>query len=224
MSVTLRALGMALLLAATACRQAPEEPRAPGPGSGDSGLAVPAGSRGSVTGMPDPSAPLPPQPTGAVTDPAATQDALATEATDASPNGDAPSDAIPPDAADPAAAAAGIVQDYYAAINAGEYGRAHALWDDGGAARGQTLEQFAAGFAQTREVRVMLQPATDLEGAAGSQFIRIPVTLEATQRDGSLRRYAGSYVLQRSMVDGATAEQREWRIDSASLQEVGIRK
>jgi len=46
----------------------------------------------------------------------------------------------------------------------------------------------------------------------------VPVTLDATQRDGSTHHYAGSFTLRRAVVDGATDEQRAWRIASASLR------
>ena len=65
----------------------------------------------------------------------------------------------------------------------------------------------------------MVQPGTPgrLDAAAGSRYVEVPVTVEAAQRDGSVRRYAGSYTLRRAVVDGATAEQRAWRIASANL-------
>jgi hypothetical protein len=57
-----------------------------------------------------------------------------------------------------------------------------------------------------------------MEAAAGSRFIQVPVTIEATTRDGGTQRYSGTYTLRRAMVDGATPEQRAWRIASASLR------
>ena len=36
--------------------------------------------------------------------------------------------------------------------------------------------------------------------------------------DGRQQNYRGKYVLRRSMVDGATAEQRVWRIYSADIE------
>ena len=56
-----------------------------------------------------------------------------------------------------------------------------------------------------------------MEGAAGSRFIQVPVTIEAQMRDGGTQRYTGTYTLRRAVVDGATPEQRAWRIASASL-------
>ncbi|WP_101925925.1 MULTISPECIES: hypothetical protein [Luteimonas] len=116
-------------------------------------------------------------------------------------------------------AAAAVIRTYYAAINALDFSRAYTLWSDGGRASGQTPEQFAEGFADTAAVLVDLGAPRNPGAATGSRFIEIPVTLRAQQRDGSSRRFAGHYVLRRAVVDGASSEQRGWRIASADLQE-----
>ena len=56
--------------------------------------------------------------------------------------------------------------------------------------------------------------------AAGSRFIEVPVAVSATRDDGSVHKYVGNYTLRRAVVDGATPEQRTWRIASADLREV----
>jgi hypothetical protein len=140
------------------------------------------------------------------------------------PDGDGPLTAPPaPDAgaAEPIAAdAVALVRDYYAAINARDYARAYALWSDGGQASGQTPQQFADGFAGTQAVSAEIGAPGRQDAGAGQRYIEVPVALRATQADGSVRRFAGSYVLHRTVVDGASAEQRGWRIRSADLREV----
>jgi hypothetical protein len=140
------------------------------------------------------------------------------------PDGDGPLTAPPaPDAgaAEPTAAdAVALVRDYYAAINARDYARAYALWSDGGQASGQTPQQFADGFAGTQAVSAEIGAPGPQDAGAGQRYIEVPVALRATQADGSVRRFAGSYVLHRTVVDGASAEQRSWRIRSADLREV----
>ena len=116
--------------------------------------------------------------------------------------------------------AAAVIRTYYAAINALDYPRAYALWSDGGRASGQSPEQFAAGFGETSVVMVDIGTPGAVEGAAGSRFIEIPVSLRAQQSDGSSRRFEGRYVLRRAVVDGASDAQRSWRIASADLREV----
>lgn len=140
------------------------------------------------------------------------------------PDGDGP--LIAPPATDTgvagptAADAVSVVRDYYAAINARDYGRAHGLWSGNGSASGQSPQQFAAGFAQTQGILVELGAPGREDAGAGQRYVEVPVAVRATQADGSVRRFAGSYVLQRTVVDGATAEQRSWRIRSADLREV----
>lgn len=143
------------------------------------------------------------------------------------PDGPGPLTAPPaPDigAAEPTAAdAVHVLRDYYAAIDARDYSRAYALWSGGGKASGQTPEQFANGFADTRSVSVQIGAPGTQDAGAGQRYVEVPVAVRATQADGSVRRYVGSYVLHRAVVDGATPEQRNWRIRSADLREVAPR-
>ncbi len=113
-----------------------------------------------------------------------------------------------------------VVREYYAAINGRNYARAFALWADAGRATGQSPEQFANGFSDTEGVSVEVMAPGRVDAAAGSRHVEIPVTLSATQDDGSLRKYVGAYTLRRTVADGATPEQRAWRIASADLREV----
>lgn len=140
------------------------------------------------------------------------------------PDGDGPLTAPPAadtGAAEPTAAdAVTVVRDYYAAINARDYGRAYSLWSDNGGASGQSPQQFAGGFAQTQGVSVDIGAPGREDAGAGQRYVQVPVALSATQADGGVRRFAGSFVLHRAVVDGATAEQRSWRIRSADLREV----
>lgn len=127
----------------------------------------------------------------------------------------------PPAGAEPGAAdAAAVVRSYYAAINAGQYPRAYALWSDGGRASGQTGAQFAGGFSDTARVTASTGAPGRVEGAAGSRYVTVPVAVEAIQDDGTIRHYDGTYTLRRAVVDGATAEQRQWRISDADLRQV----
>jgi hypothetical protein len=56
-----------------------------------------------------------------------------------------------------------------------------------------------------------------MDAAAGSRYVRVPVTVTRTLRDGGTVRSNGMVTLRRSVVDGATPEQRAWRIASADL-------
>lgn len=124
------------------------------------------------------------------------------------------------DAAEPAAGeAVAVVRAYYAAIAAGQYAQAYGLWSDGGRSSGQTPQQFAAGFADTRAVSVQPGEPGRVEGMAGSRHVEVPVSVTTTRADGRQQRYVGAYVLRRGTADGASAGQRAWRIASAELRE-----
>jgi hypothetical protein len=191
-------------------------------GDAEAPLPKPEAGAGSVTGMPD--APGP----GHVGTPVA--DADASLSPDEAGDGDVllpPDEAVPASSGDaqapaePAPAdAVAVVQAYYAAIAARQYPRAYALWSGGGDASGQTAQQFAGGFADTASVSAEVGEPGRVDAAAGSRYIEIPVSITATRRDGSVHRYAGAYTLRRAVVDGATDEQRAWRIASADLREV----
>ncbi|HEX6939443.1 MAG TPA: hypothetical protein VF158_08525 [Longimicrobiales bacterium] len=124
-----------------------------------------------------------------------------------------------PGAQDPgsAEAAAAVVRDYYAAIAAGDYARAYAHWADGGAASGQSFDEFRRGFARTASVRAVVGRPGRIEGAAGSRYVAIPVEICATTTDGAAQCFRGTYTLRRAVVPGASEEMRRWHIYSADI-------
>jgi len=177
----------------------------------DESLPKPETAAGSVTGMPNPGTPSAlPAPAdnlaiGNENPDIATED---TPALDSELSTLASSDA-----------AVLVLREYYAAINARDYGKAYAQWSGGGRASGQSPQQFADGYATTQGVSVVLGEPGPIEGAAGSRYVQIPATLDATQADGSIRHYTGTFTLRMTMVDGASEAQRSWHIASADLLE-----
>ncbi len=136
----------------------------------------------------------------------------------AAPQAPQPDTATMPGAADTAVAdPADVVRRYYAAIAARDYRTAYALWGNGGAASGQTYAAFAAGFAHTASVEADVGEPGRVEGAAGSRYVTVPVSVRATTAAGERQRFEGTYTLRRSVVDGASAAQRRWHIDSAHI-------
>lgn len=119
---------------------------------------------------------------------------------------------------DSAADAVDVVRAYYRAINERRYPDAYRLWASGGAASGKTLEAFRDGFVSTVSVDVVLGTPGRIEGAAGSRYVEIPVRIHAVTTAGGRQAFSGMYTLRRSVVDGATPEQRAWRIYSAKIR------
>ena len=197
-------------------------------------LPVPDAGRGGVTGMPDlpgPGAIGTPDPdqgreTVDPQDSAADLDGLPEEHDAISRNMHRADQSIdvyePPDAPEEPGAneAVATVREYYAALDSGSFARAYRSWSGGGAATGQSPQQFADSFAGTAAQSVEFMTPGRIDAAAGSHYIEVPVMIEATRRDGSVQRYAGAYTLRRAVADGASAEQSAWRIVSADLREV----
>ena len=127
--------------------------------------------------------------------------------------------AEPSSGRNPTSDVAAVIQRYYESIDSGDLRSAYALWARGGEASGKSFAEFAAGFAGTSDVRVTVGDSIRVEGAAGSQYATIPVSVDATLRSGESQHFAGTYTLRRSMVDGATAEQRTWHIEAAKLRQ-----
>lgn len=180
-------------------------------------LPLPGAQGGSVTGMPNPGMPSsrPVLVEGIPTideEPGVPASPVTAEQVEAA-------DALMPAPGDGTDAAIGVLRDYYVAINARDYARAFANWSDGGRASGQSPQQFVDGFAETEGVSVAFGEPGRIEGAAGSHYIEIPVTVDATQLDGSTRHFIGKYTLRMTVVDGASPAQRTWHIASANLAE-----
>lgn len=123
-----------------------------------------------------------------------------------------------PDRASPEAAVA-VIQRYYRAIDTGDYRDAYALWAQQGEASRQSFADFKRGFAHTRSTIVAVGKPGNQEGAAGSTYISIPVTVSAITDQGEQQHFAGTYQLRRvNDVDGVTDAQLHWHIRSATLR------
>jgi len=130
----------------------------------------------------------------------------------------APSDSAAPPDSDSVESAANVVRAYYRDINQRRYEDAYRLWASDGAASGKSLDAFRDGFENTATVGVELGTPGPIGAAAGSRYVEVPVRITAVATDGGRQTFSGSYTLRRSVVDGATAEQRSWRIYSAKVR------
>ena len=128
-----------------------------------------------------------------------------------------PSTTPSPDEAD-TTGPADVIYAYYASINSGDYRSAYEMWSGKGEASKKTFDQFRAGFSDTETTAVAIGTIGGEDAAAGSRYVTIPVTIDARTKGGKKQSFTGEYVLRRSVVDGATSEQRSWRIYSASIR------
>ena len=191
------ALSLAALLAACGDRKPAGGADA---ATGEESLPKPTAAGGSVTGMPAPGASTPDPGRVAEPAPAAVEVLAQADATDPSATQAEPG----------AEAAVAVLRDYHASINARDFARAYSLWRQ----NPQTPAQFADGYAGTTGVNVEIGVPGPVDAAAGQRFIEIPVRLDATKADGRVDRYAGRYLLHRSVVEGGNPD---WRIERATL-------
>jgi hypothetical protein len=123
----------------------------------------------------------------------------------------------PDSLADSSRGAEAVVRAYYAAINNRDYQRAYAAWAGDGPPGRPTLQAFAAGFAGTDSVRVVLGAPGRIEGAAGSRYVTIPVRVRAFEHGRGPREYVGGYTVRRTVIPGSDAASQRWHLYSANL-------
>lgn len=115
--------------------------------------------------------------------------------------------------------AARRLQEYCDAVATKRYGEAYAYWGEGGKRSGLTLEQFRASFAKYGAYDCHIGKPGDAEGAAGSSYITIPLQVTGVLTKGGGFVLQGPITMRRvNDVDGSTAEQRRWHIESSSLK------
>lgn len=170
---------------------------------------------GDVAPRPDVARPDPSAPAVVPDAPDRPPDSAPVDPGDTGDTGDT-GDMVRPPPADGADAAASVLRDYFELVAAGRHADARALWAPG--TTGETLEPLVEGDTGAGSISATVGTPGRIEGAAGSRYVSIPVSLEVVGHDGSVQHAEGSYVLRRSVVDGATPEQRRWRIHSADLR------
>jgi hypothetical protein len=112
-----------------------------------------------------------------------------------------------------------LIGNYYRWINQKKYQGAFNIWEkgqDGSAVNGQSFETFESGFKDTASVNAEIGAPSEIEGAAGSNYIQIPVIISATSTDGSQQKFAGAYTMRSSNM----ADDRSWYIYSAKVKKI----
>jgi len=188
----------------------------------DTPLPKPAPAGGPVTGMPSKPGPGPVGPPASASDgedalPSNGEAGMQGDATATTAPGDATTGTPTTDAGSAAAEptvdeAADVVRGYYAALVAHDLPRAHAYW-----AQGMRPAAEPGAEPDTTGLAVDVGAPGRMDAAAGSRYVRVPVTLTRTLRDGSTTHSTAMVTLRRSVVDGATPEQRAWRITAADV-------
>jgi hypothetical protein len=112
-----------------------------------------------------------------------------------------------------------LLRNYYRWINARKYDGAFGVWekrDDGNAANGQSFTQFKNGFRDTRSVSAVVGTPGEIGGAAGSNFVEVPVDISAVTNTGKKQKFVGTYTFRSSNV----ADDKSWYIYAAKVKQV----
>lgn len=120
---------------------------------------------------------------------------------------------------DSARGAVNVLRHYYADLDRGDFHAAYQRWGNGGLDSRQSFADFKRGFAETASTAITPGQPGDSEGAAGSLYIDVPVTIYARLKNGATQTFSGHYTLRRvNNVPGSTQAQRRWHIYSADLK------
>lgn len=111
--------------------------------------------------------------------------------------------------------AADVMQHYYALIGQKRYAEALPLWGPAG----PSAQAFTQSFSDKLEYHGLVGSPGEIEGAAGSLFVTVPVQVYGRLKDGRELHQLGKATLRRvNDVPGSTAAQRTWHIESIALQ------
>lgn len=108
------------------------------------------------------------------------------------------------------AAARSVMVDYASLAEKGDFAKAADYWTNA-----NNAAQFAADLENYPKVAMSVGEPGEIEGAAGSSFINLPVVLNLTLRSGAPYSMTCKAVLRRvNDVPGATRKQLRWNIQA----------
>ena len=106
-----------------------------------------------------------------------------------------------------------VLQSFGALIEQKRFGEARQLWAGGTPQAQMSDAEFAAQYGGYSEIHLQVGAPGDMEGAAGSLYIDIPVVLYGRLADGRQFSRSGTATLRRvNDVPGSTEAQRRWHI------------
>jgi hypothetical protein len=108
--------------------------------------------------------------------------------------------------------AVAAVRSYFAAIKKRAWAEAMTYWEPGADESVSDSVGFARDHGATQLKDYEVGPPGPIEGAAGSRYITVPVVVQSSGSHDITLVLHGVVTLRRAVVDGATPEQRRWRI------------
>lgn len=106
-----------------------------------------------------------------------------------------------------------VTETYFGLLHDGRFEEAYKLWGNAGEASNMTLAEFKASFDKYQNIQGFVGKPGEIEGAAGSLYVEIPVQVYGRYKTGPQYNLLGKATLRRvNDVPGSTAEQRKWHI------------
>lgn len=114
---------------------------------------------------------------------------------------------------------ASLIGSYYNAITLRDYTRAYSYWET--APANQTEAQFAAGFADTLSVQVLVQLPIFEDAGAGNVHASVPTFLIANRTNGTQVYYAGCFTTHKTNVPVGNAAEPDpnWYLQKGALKQ-----
>lgn len=106
-------------------------------------------------------------------------------------------------------AAEELVRGFARLINSGRASEAYMLLGPSAPPR----DRFNADFGRMKDLRVGVGDAGDQEGAAGSIYVAVPLTLSGDENGRHVERSAKAVLRRVNDVPGSTDAQRHWHIE-----------
>lgn len=121
---------------------------------------------------------------------------------------------------DSAQGAANVVQTYYAFLGSRRFPEARALVQSGSKIAERDVAAFAATFDRYSEYHANVGAPGRIDAGAGQRYVTVPVQVYARLKADRAPVYSiGTVTLHRAGdIDGATAEQRKWKISDIALK------
>lgn len=112
-----------------------------------------------------------------------------------------------------------LLTSYFGAITSKDYASAFSYWETPPAST-PTLASFAAGYAETDTVSIILRLDVSMEGAAGSSYASVPALVISTLNDGTIQHFTGCYVARQVNVPvgDATEPDPNWYLYDAHVE------
>jgi hypothetical protein len=114
-------------------------------------------------------------------------------------------------------AASDLVDRFAALLNQRKFDEAYALLGPGAPSR----SEFDRRFSQYKDLNVTAGAAGDQEGAAGSIYLSIPLTIAGTAGTQHSTRSATAILRRVNDVPGSTEAQRLWHIERIDWEDAG---